>query len=146
MTLSQPPWAKSFGAVVAVLAELDRLCAALPPCLVYGIVYNATRFVRASVEQIVQVLAEAFLIVLVITFLFLQDWRATLIAGLAIPVSLLGAMAVLFAAGYSANTITLLALVLAIGLVVDDAILVVASVQRVLEDAPCIGIKRKSVV
>src|SRR5690606_5315010 len=102
----------------------------------YRVVYDATRFVRANVDQIITVLIEAFLIVLVITFLFLQDWRATFISAVAIPVSLLGAMGVLFALGYSINTVTLIALVLAIGLVVDDAILVVENVQRVMEAEP----------
>src|SRR5690606_23439735 len=109
----------------AVLAELERLSATFPPGLDYTVVYDATRLVRASVQQILQIFVEAFLIVLVITFLFLQNWRSTLIAALAIPVSLLGALAMLLVLGFSANTITLLALILAIGLVVDDAILVV---------------------
>lgn len=140
MTIAQAPGANAIETGDAVLAELERLSATFPSGLEYKVVYDATRFVRASVQQILQVLIEAFLIVILITYLFLQDWRATLISALAIPVSLLGAMAVLFAMGYSANTITLLALVLAIGLVVDDAILVVENVQRVMEDDPDIGI------
>ncbi len=140
MTIAQAPGANAIETGDAVLAELERLSATFPPGLEYQVVYDATSFVRANVEQIVTVLAEAFIIVILITFLFLQNWRATVIAGVAIPVSLLGAMAVLFALGYSANTITLLALVLAIGLVVDDAILVVENVEHVMEDDPGIGI------
>ena len=83
-----------------------------------------------------RILIEAFVIVMVVIFLFLQDWRATIVAGVSIPVSLLGAMAVLLAMGYSLNMISLLALVLAIGLVVDDAILVVENVQHILEEDP----------
>lgn len=136
MQIAQSPGANALATADGVLAELERLSATFPPGLEYKVVYDATDFVRASVEQIVHVLFEAFIIVLIITFLFLQDWRATLIAALAIPVSLLGAMAVLLVMGYSANTITLLALVLAIGLVVDDAILVVENVQHVMEGDP----------
>lgn len=136
MTIAQSPGANALDTADAVLAELERLSAQFPPGLEYKVVYDATDFVRTSVDQLLSVLMEAFLIVMVITFLFLQDWRATLISAIAIPVSLLGAMAVLMALGYSANTITLIALVLAIGLVVDDAILVVENVQHVLEDHP----------
>lgn len=139
MTVAQAPGANAIETADAVLAELERLSATFPPGLEYQVVYDATRFVRASVAQVAQILGEAFLIVLVITYLFLQDWRPTLVAALAIPVSLLGAAAVLLAFGFSANTITLLALVLAIGLVVDDAILVVENVQHVMEDHPEIG-------
>jgi len=136
LTVSQAPGANAINTANAVEAELERLRPTFPAGLDYKIVYDATQFVRASIESIVEILIEAFLIVLVITFLFLQDWRATVISALAIPVSLLGAMAVLYAAGYSANTITLLALILAIGLVVDDAILVVENVQHVMEQHP----------
>ncbi|HLS69365.1 MAG TPA: efflux RND transporter permease subunit [Kiloniellales bacterium] len=140
MTISQAPGANAINTADAVLAELERLSTQFPPGLEYTVVYDATDFVRTSVDQILSVLMEAFLIVLVITFLFLQDWRATLISAIAIPVSLLGAIAILLALGYSANTITLIALVLAIGLVVDDAILVVENVQHVLEDHPEMGV------
>jgi HAE1 family hydrophobic/amphiphilic exporter-1/multidrug efflux pump len=136
LQIAQAPGANAINTADAVLAELDRLSATFPPGLEYQVVYDATQFVRASIRLIIEILGEAFLIVLLITFLFLQDWRATLVAALAIPVSLLGALAVLFALGYSANLITLLALVLAIGLVVDDAILVVENVQHVMEDDP----------
>ncbi|MGB3539850.1 MAG: efflux RND transporter permease subunit [Mesorhizobium sp.] len=139
MTIAQAPGANAIATADAVLGQLQRLSASFPPGLKYTVVYDSTQFVRSSVEMILQTLGEAFVIVLIITFLFLQDWRSTLISAIAIPVSLLGAMAVLFALGYSANTITLLALVLAIGLVVDDAILVVENVQHVMEDDPDIG-------
>jgi multidrug efflux pump subunit AcrB len=135
MTIAQAPGANAIETADAILARLESLRSTFPAGLEYQVVYDATRFVRASVALIVQILVEAFLIVLVITFLFLQDWRSTLVAALAIPVSLLGALAVLFAFGFSANTITLLALILAIGLVVDDAILVVENVQHVMEQA-----------
>lgn len=136
MQINQAPGANAINTANAVMAELERLSATFPPGLKYEVVYDATQFVRASVASIVQVLTEAFLIVLLITYLFLQDWRATVVSAVAIPVSLLGAMAILLVLGYSMNTITLLALVLAIGLVVDDAILVVENVQHVMEEDP----------
>jgi len=136
MQINQAPGANAIQTADAVLSELERLSPSFPPGLEYQVVYDATRFVRASISLIVQILGEAFLIVLLVTFLFLQDWRATLVSALAIPVSLLGAMAVLLAFGYSINTVSLLALVLAIALVVDDAILVVENVQHVMEDDP----------
>jgi hydrophobe/amphiphile efflux-1 (HAE1) family protein len=136
LQINQAPGANAIQTADAVRAELERLSPSFPPGLEYQVVYDATRFVRASLSLIAQILGEAFLIVLLVTFLFLQDWRATAVSALAIPVSLLGAMAVLLAFGYSINTVSLLALVLAIALVVDDAILVVENVQHVMEDDP----------
>ncbi|MBB2974293.1 efflux RND transporter permease subunit [Mesorhizobium sp. RMAD-H1] len=136
LQINQAPRANAIQTASAVLTELQRLSSQFPPGLEYHVVYDATRFVRASIGLIIQILGEAFLIVLAVTFLFLQDWRATLVSALAIPVSMLGAMAVLLVFGYSINTISLLALVLAIGLVVDDAILVVENVKHVMEDHP----------
>jgi len=136
MQINQAPGANAIQTANAVLAELQRLSPQFPSGFEYQVVYDATRFVRASITLIVRILVEAFLIVLAVTFLFLQDWRAMLVSALAIPVSMLGAMAVLLAFGYSINTISLLALVLAIGLVVDDAILVVENVKHVMEDDP----------
>ena len=134
--INQAPGANAIQTANAVLAELERLSPRFPPGLEYQVVYDATRFVRASLSLIVRILVEAFLIVLAVTFLFLQDWRATAVSAMAIPVSLLGAMAVVLAFGYSINTVSLIALVLAIGLVVDDAILVVENVKHVMEDDP----------
>ena len=139
LTISQAPGANAISTANAVEAALEALRPTFPAGLDYRIVYDATQFVRASLASIAQVLIEAFIIVLAITFIFLQDWRATVISAVAIPVSLLGAIAVLYALGYSANTISLLALVLAIGLVVDDAILVVENVQHVMEQHPDLG-------
>ncbi|HWK63521.1 MAG TPA: efflux RND transporter permease subunit [Rhizobiaceae bacterium] len=136
LQINQAAGANAIQTANAVEAELQRLSATFPPGLQYQVVYDATRFVRASLALIVRILVEAFLIVLAITFLFLQDWRSTMVSALAIPVSMLGAMAVLLAFGYSINTISLLALVLAIGLVVDDAVLVVENVKHVMEDNP----------
>lgn len=136
LTISQSPGANALETGAAVLAEIERLSATFPADLEYQVVYDATLFVSANVDEIIRTLVEAFLIVVAVVYLFLQDWRATLIPLIAIPVSLLGTLAVLFAIGFSANTITLLALILAIGVVVDDAILVVENVQRIMENDP----------
>ncbi len=102
-------------------------------------IYDSTDFVSATIHEIVYTLAITGVIVLIVVFVFLQDWRATLIPALTIPVSLIGVFMVLIALGYSANTVTLFALILAIGLVVDDAIVVVENVQRVMDEDPDIS-------
>lgn len=130
------PGANALETRDAVLAMLEETRQRFPDDLVYDTVYDATLFVSSSIDLIMRILVEAFVIVMVVIFLFLQDWRATIVAGVSIPVSLLGAMAVLMLMGYSLNMISLLALVLAIGLVVDDAILVVENVQHLLEEDP----------
>ena len=130
----QKPGANALDTVRRVSAELDRLADRLPTDVASDLTYDATRFVAAAIEEIVFTLLITFTLVVCVTFLFLQDWRATLIPSLTIPVSLIGTFAVLLALGYSANTITLFALLLAIGLVVDDAIVVVENVQRVMEE------------
>ncbi|MBZ9895676.1 MULTISPECIES: efflux RND transporter permease subunit [unclassified Mesorhizobium] len=140
MQINQSPGANAIQTAASVRAELERLSSRFPKGMQYHIVYDATRFVNASISLTARTLLEAFLIVLAVTYVFLQDWRAMFISALAIPVSMLGALAVLFAAGYSLNMISLLALVLAIGLVVDDAILVVENVKHVLEDTPDIAV------
>jgi HAE1 family hydrophobic/amphiphilic exporter-1/multidrug efflux pump len=140
LQINQSPGANAIQTATAVQAELKRLSSRFPAGLQYHVVYDATRFVDASLQLTTRTLFEAFVIVLAVTFIFLQDWRATLISALAIPVSMLGAVAVLLAVGYSLNMISLLALVLAIGLVVDDAILVVENVKHVLDDTPDITV------
>lgn len=136
MQVNQAPGANAIQTADALEEVLERLAAGFPESLEYEIVYDATDFVRASISLIVKIFIEAFLIVIVVTFLFLQDWRATLVAAVAIPVSLLGALMTIYALGYTINIISLLALVLAIAIVVDDAILVVENVQHVMEDDP----------
>ncbi len=117
--------------VVKTLAELkDRF----PSDVEYAIVYDTTKYVKGAIEEIQFTLIFTFLLVVFVTYLFLQNWRATLIPTIAIPVSLIGTFAVLLGLGYSANTISLFALVLAIGLVVDDAIVVVENTWRLMEE------------
>ncbi|UKJ76753.1 efflux RND transporter permease subunit [Azospirillum brasilense] len=136
LVVYQSPDANALDVAKAVRAELDRLSGRFPEGLDYAVVFDTTSFVSATIEEIVLTLGITFLLVVVVIYVFLQDWRATLIPTLAIPVSIIGVFAVLLVLGYSANTITLFALVLAIGLVVDDAIVVVENVRRVMEEHP----------
>ena len=136
----QLPDANALQVAQAVQAEMRQLAKSFPPGLKYTIVYNATRFVTATIVEIVRTLAITFALVVAVVYLFLQDWRATLIPIIAIPVSLIGVFAVLYAAGYSANTVSLFAIVLAITLVVDDAIVVVENVTRNLEENPTLPV------
>jgi hydrophobe/amphiphile efflux-1 (HAE1) family protein len=130
----QTPGANSLETIQRVTRELKRLEPILPDDVAYDLTYDATTYVAEAVKEIALTLFITFFLVVGVTFLFLQDWRATLIPSLTIPVSLVGTFAVLLLLGYSANTITLFALILAIGLVVDDAIVVVENVQRLMED------------
>lgn len=130
------PGANAVTTANAVQATLDRLSGRFPQGLKYQVVHDSTTFVRDTIREVLQTLAEAFVLVVVVVFLFLGNLRATIIPAIAVPVSLIGAFAVLFVMGYSANTVSLLAMVLAIGIVVDDAIVVVENVERVLEEEP----------
>jgi hydrophobe/amphiphile efflux-1 (HAE1) family protein len=136
MAVYQSPGSNALGVAEAVKTELESLKGRFPDDVAYQVIYDSTDFVRATVHEIVYTLILTGIIVLLVVFIFLQDWRATLIPALTIPVSLIGVFAVLLAFGFSANTVTLFALILAIGLVVDDAIVVVENVQRVMEEEP----------
>ena len=136
MGVSQSPGANSVNAGSEVKALLEDLSERFPKGMTYEIAFDATTFVRSSIEEVVITLFEAFALVIVVVFLFLGNVRATIIPILAVPVSLIGTFAIMLILGYSANTISLLALVLAIGIVVDDAIVVVENVERVLEENP----------
>ena len=120
------------------VAELE---ASFPPGLKSVIPYDTTPFVRLSIEQVVKTLIEAIILVFIVMFVFLQNWRATIIPTLAVPVVLLGTFAVLYVAGFSINVLTMFAMVLSIGLLVDDAIVVVENVERLLEEDQDISIK-----
>ena len=116
-----------------VRAAMDQLKADFPPGVEYRIVYDPTRFVQTSIEKVIATLIEAVLLVVLVVIIFLQTWRASIIPLLAVPVSIVGTFAVLLALGFSINTLTLFGLVLAIGIVVDDAIVVVENVERNIE-------------
>jgi len=132
----QSPNANALAVANAVRDELETLKSRFPGDLTYEVVYDSTAFVSATIHEIIETLVITGIIVLFVVYVFLQDLRATLIPAFTIPVSLIGTFAILLALGYSANTISLFALILAIGLVVDDAIVVVENVQRILEENP----------
>jgi multidrug efflux pump len=117
----------------ALRAELPRVVEELPEGMTARIAYDSSVFIDRSIKAVFTVIAEAVLLVVVIIFFFLRDWRATLIPLVTIPVSLIGAFAIMFVLGFTINTLTLLALVLAIGLVVDDAIVMLENIYRYIE-------------
>ncbi len=118
----------------AVAAKLAEMKAFFPNDIDYFVSSDSTPFVRASIHEVVKALGEAMVLVVIVMFIFLQNFRATLIPAIAVPVVLLGTFGVLSAAGYSINTLTMFAMVLAIGLLVDDAIVVVENVERVMHE------------
>ncbi len=128
------PSANALDVAKAVNATMKRLEARFPSGLKQEAVYDTTRFVEVSIREVVITLAEAMALVFLVVFLFLQNWRATLIPFAAVPVSLLGTFAGLLALGYSINTLTLFGMVLAIGIVVDDAIVVLENVERIMHE------------
>jgi hydrophobe/amphiphile efflux-1 (HAE1) family protein len=130
------PGANAVTTAKAVQTTLAKLSQRFPPGLTYLVQYDSTTFVTDTIREVLKTLGEAFVLVVIVVFLFLGNLRATVIPAVAVPVSLIGAFAVLLALGYSANTVSLLAMVLAIGIVVDDAIVVVENVERVLEEEP----------
>ncbi len=117
-----------------VINRLNELSQFFPHGLEYKVAYETTSFVKASITDVVKTLLEAILLVFLVMYLFLQNFRATLIPTIAVPVVLMGTFAVLYACGYSINTLTMFAMVLAIGLLVDDAIVVVENVERIMSE------------
>ena len=133
MVLKQSYGTNASTVIEEVKAKLEELKKTFPEGMDYEINYDVSRFVDASIEKVLHTLMEAFVLVSLVVFIFLGDWRSTLIPILAVPVSLIGAFAVMSAFGLSINLITLFALVLAIGIVVDDAIVVVEAVHAKME-------------
>ena len=129
----QLPGANALDVSKGVQAAVARLAPSFPSGVTHSRPYNTTEFVRVSIEEVVQTLLIAIALVVLTVYVFLQDWRATLIPTLTIPVSLVGTFAVISVFGFSINTLTLFGLVLAIGIVVDDAIVVVENTQRHLD-------------
>ncbi|MFT8245376.1 efflux RND transporter permease subunit [Roseomonas sp. BN140053] len=130
------PGANAVNVSVAVRNALTELESRFPPGVKTNVFYDSTDFVNDTIHEVIKTLIEAFVLVVVVVFLFLGSWRATIVPTIAVPVSLIGAFIVLLLLGYSANTVSLLAMVLAIGIVVDDAIVVVENVERVMEEEP----------
>jgi HAE1 family hydrophobic/amphiphilic exporter-1/multidrug efflux pump len=126
------PGANALQVADGVDARMTELAKAFPPGLEWSIPYDTTRFVRVSIVEVLITLAEAMALVFVVVFVFLQNWRATVIPMLAVPVSLIGTLAAMLLFGFSVNTLTLFGMVLAIGIVVDDAIVVLENVERII--------------
>lgn len=126
--------ANALDTAVAVKAKIEALSKFFPPGMKAVVAYDTTPYVKLSIEEVIKTLLEAVVLVFLVMYLFLQNFRATLIPTIAVPVVLLGTFAVLNAFGYSINTLTMFAMVLAIGLLVDDAIVVVENVERVMHE------------
>jgi multidrug efflux pump len=134
------PGANALDVATDVKKTLTELKAAFPAGIDYGVPYDTTRFVEVSIREVIVTLCEAMALVFIVVFLFLQNWKATLIPFAAVPVSLIGTFAGLMLLGYSINTLTLFGMVLAIGIVVDDAIVVLENVERIMREE---GLKAK---
>ena len=134
MGLFLQPGANALETMDAVKARLDELSKGFPEGIEYAIPYDTTKFVRISINEVVKTLFEAMLLVFAVVYLFLGNWRATLIPSLAVPVSLIGTFAGMYLLGFSINTLTLFGMVLAIGIVVDDAIVVLENVERIMHE------------
>ncbi len=133
--------ANALDTAKAVKAKLEELKADFPEGMDYQIPYDTSEFVISSIEEVVITLAEAMLLVVLVVFVFLQSWRATLIPLIAVPISLIGTFAGLWIFGFSINTLTLFAMVLSIGIVVDDAIVVLENVERLMTEEKLSPIK-----
>jgi multidrug efflux pump subunit AcrB len=129
----QTPESNALNVSEAVVKVIDDFSSQLPPGVTVTEIYNIGQFIESAVDGVVDALGLAIVLVLLILFLFLQDWRATVVPSLAIPISLVGTFAFIKAFGFSINQLTLLGLVLATGLVVDDAIVVIEAVSKNLE-------------
>ncbi len=136
VAIYQTPGANAITTLQAVRDKLTEVQKRFPEDLTWKVTYDPTSFVKETIAEVQKTLIEAFVLVVIVVYLFLGSIRATLIPTLAVPVSLIGAFIVLYAVGYSANSVSLLAVVLAIGIVVDDAIVVVENVERVMEEHP----------
>ncbi|HET6598560.1 MAG TPA: efflux RND transporter permease subunit, partial [Burkholderiaceae bacterium] len=128
------PGANALEVADNVVQTVDEIVPRFPPGMTYKVAYDTTRFVKVSIEEVVKTLAEAMVLVIAVVFLFLQNWRATLIPVVAVPVSLIGTFAGLLLLGYSINTLTLFGMVLSIGIVVDDAIVVLENIERIMHE------------
>jgi hydrophobe/amphiphile efflux-1 (HAE1) family protein len=130
----QRPGSNALAAAKAIHDEMETLKVRFPKGLEYSVIYNPTEFISQSIDAVYHTLGEAMILVVIVILVFLQSWRAAVIPIIAIPVSLIGTFAMLSAVGYSLNTLSLFGLVLAIGIVVDDAIVVVENVERNIEE------------
>jgi multidrug efflux pump len=126
------PGANALAVAGAVRETMDRLAQQFPDGLRYDVPFNTTRFIEVSIEEVVKTFIEAVALVVLVVFIFLQSWRATVIPVLAVPVSIIGTFAGMYILGFSINLLTLFGLILAIGIVVDDAIIVLENAERIM--------------
>ena len=126
--------ANALDTAKSIKAKMEELKQRFPEGLQYSIPYDTSEFVKATIEEVFKTLAEALILVVAVVFLFLQSWRATLIPIIAVPISLIGTFAGLYLLGFTINLLTLFAMILAIGIVVDDAIVVLENVERLMRD------------
>ena len=131
--ISLLPGANAIATANEVKAKMDELAKSFPEGLTYVTPYDTTKFVRAAINEVYRTLFEALVLVLIVILVFLQDWRAMLVPATTVPVTIIGAFAAMAALGFSINLPTLFALILAIGIVVDDAIVIVEGVSRYVE-------------
>jgi multidrug efflux pump len=136
IAISLAPGADALKTAELVKAEVEAIAKGFPEGLAFAYANDTTDFIKLSVEEVVITLAEAVLLVVIVMFVFLQSWRATLVPAIAVPVVLLGTLGIFYLLGFSINTLTLFGMVLAIGLLVDDAIVVVENVERLMEENP----------
>jgi len=134
VAITQLPGSNALTTANAVRQEFEEAAKSFPPGMAYRVPYNPTEYIAASIEAVQHTLFEAIVLVALVVLLFLQSWRAAIIPIIAIPVSLVGALAMLAAFGFSLNNLSLFGLVLAIGIVVDDAIVVVENIERLMEE------------
>ncbi|RIV12972.1 multidrug efflux RND transporter permease subunit, partial [Klebsiella pneumoniae] len=130
----QAPGSNAITISDQVAATMQDLQKAMPDGVKYEIVYDTTQFVRASIDKVIDTLLESIALVVIVVILFRQTWRASIIPLIAVPVSIIGTFAVMYIFGFSINALSLFGLVLAIGIVVDDAIVVVENVERNIEN------------
>ena len=140
------PGANALTTSKLVKAYMKNAAGRLPAGYEVAYANDSSDFIKLSVIEVVKTLAEAMVLVILVMFVFLQSWRATLIPGIAIPVVLLGTFGMLYILGFSINTLTLFGLVLAVGLLVDDAIVVVENVERILEEQPELSVKEATII
>jgi multidrug efflux pump len=140
------PGANALSTSRAVKAYMAGAASSLPPGYRVAYANDSSDFIRLSVTEVVKTLAEAMALVILVMFVFLQSWRATLIPGIAIPVVLFGTFGMLYILGFSINTLTLFGLVLSVGLLVDDAIVVVENVERILHEQPELTTKEATII
>jgi multidrug efflux pump len=139
LAIYQQPGSNALNTADAIRARMDELTLNFPPDLKYEIVYDTTPFIDESIKEVFKALRDAIILVALVVLCFLQSWRATLIPLIAVPVAIVGTFAVMLLMGFSLNNLSLFGLVLAIGIVVDDAIVVVEAVEHHLEH----GLRRR---